>query len=486
MKPLIACLLLVTTLHPLVADAGPDISEKAFDTALALSKAGKYTEAEQALRALVEVCTEALGAEARQTLKCRMLLVHTMSKQHKYAEAEPECRSLIIDMSRVLGQKDAQTLNERAELTTILYNQEKYAEVEREYRSLVADMTRVLGPENAQTLTERSQLVRVLVYQEKYNEAEQECRSLVADMTRALGPEHHETLAGRSALAVILIYQRKFAKAMHEQRAILTIRERVLGAGDKATLTTCQDLALSLKALGQSQEAMAYAQRALAGRLKLLGPDAADTVASQRLVNRLTYSAAPASGAIQPTDADPPLVMVDGALIRASALKAELHTLRPPPLPALPNLHALQELAELDPKALLNHYASGKHTNDNLRPQFPEMRRSSSTIEANSQPVESDPSASRRKALDRLIDEQLLLNEWLRNDYTLKPSFVDEDIRRIIAENFKGSKDAFLADLAQKNVSEKAFRAERERMMILTVLRSRLIGEVKITPQEVR
>jgi TolA-binding protein len=57
MKSLIACLLLVTTLHPLVADAAPDISEKAFDTALALSKAGKYTEAEQALRALVAVRT---------------------------------------------------------------------------------------------------------------------------------------------------------------------------------------------------------------------------------------------------------------------------------------------------------------------------------------------------------------------------------------------------------------------------------------------
>ena len=569
MKLLCACLLLASSFYSSAADTAPDISEKAFDAGVALRKAGKDAEAEKAMQALVAARTQALGAEARetllarlellkiespqrkdtavaaaltllpilqrvlgaedrQTLNCRTVLVYARSKQGKYAEAEPECRSLIADLTRVLGPedpqtlaelkvltsilynqtkyaeaepecrsliadlkrvlgpKDRQTLAERAKLTRILYNQNKYAEAEPECRSLIADMTRTLGPKHAQTLTERSELVSILAYQEKYTEAKQECRSLVADMSRALGPEHHETLAGRAILADILLYQKKYAEAVQEQRAILTIRERALGAGEKATLTTYQDLAICLQALGQPQEALPYAQRALAGRLKLLGPDAADTDASQRLVNQLTHTAAPAPGTTQPQETDPPVVMVDGALIRASALKAVLHTLPPPPLPSVPNPHAAQELAELDPQSLLSHYASGKHSHANLRPQFPELLRSSSFIEANPQPVESDQSASKRKALDKLIDEQLLLNEWRRNGYSLQAKYVDEDINQLIQDKFKGSRADFLADLAQKSVSEKDFRAERERKFILNLMRAHLMGEVKITPQEAR
>ncbi len=61
---------------------------KAFAAAEALYAAGQYAEAEKAALALVAARTQALGAEARETLRARVLLAEALRMQGKAAESE--------------------------------------------------------------------------------------------------------------------------------------------------------------------------------------------------------------------------------------------------------------------------------------------------------------------------------------------------------------------------------------------------------------
>jgi hypothetical protein len=92
-------------------DTTPYISQKAYDAALALRSAGKYTEAEQALRALVEARTQALGSEARETLLARNELVKMEIKRGKNTAAESQMQTLLPILQRVLGAEARETLN---------------------------------------------------------------------------------------------------------------------------------------------------------------------------------------------------------------------------------------------------------------------------------------------------------------------------------------------------------------------------------------
>ena len=68
---------------------------------------------------------------------------------------------------------------------------------------------------------------------------------------------------------------------------MLALEEHVRGAKNPDTLNTCYNLALCLEEQQKLKEALTYAQRALTGRLKVLGKNDADTKAAQELVDEL-------------------------------------------------------------------------------------------------------------------------------------------------------------------------------------------------------
>ena len=106
-------------------------------------------------------------------------------------------------------------------------------------------------------------------------------------------------------------------------------------------------------------------------------------------------------------------------------------------------------------------------------------------------PVEPDRrekalAEKKRGALDALIDEQLLLNEFKRLGGISKPEFVDEEMADVIKTQFHGDRDALLADLSRKGWSQAEFRARCERKFKLKMMRGRIAGEVEITDAEAR
>lgn len=89
-------------------------------------------------------------------------------------------------------------------------------------------------------------------------------------------------------------------------------------------------------------------------------------------------------------------------------------------------------------------------------------------------------------ALDSLIDRELVLAEFKRMGAALKSQWIDDDVNGIIRESFKGDRDAFVKELAKNGMTLKKFREMREKMMIVSAMRSKqATNDTPATPKEV-
>lgn len=91
------------------------------------------------------------------------------------------------------------------------------------------------------------------------------------------------------------------------------------------------------------------------------------------------------------------------------------------------------------------------------------------------------------KALEGLIDRELLLTEFRNLGGDLKPQYVDDDIASIIRDSFAGNRDAFIKELKRTGMTLERFRDLREKMIIVHVMRGRLADDVPLpTPEEIK
>ena len=91
----------------------------------------------------------------------------------------------------------------------------------------------------------------------------------------------------------------------------------------------------------------------------------------------------------------------------------------------------------------------------------------------NSKQLEIELKDIEHKALDSLIDRELILQEFTKLGGAIKPKYVEEDINAIIKEQFKGDREKFEAELAKSGMTLKTFHELREKMIIVQVMRSK-------------
>ena len=70
-------------------------------------------DAEKLLRAVIEVRTQILGPEDRETLKARRRLALSLQFQDRYLEAEAELREVVNVDEKMLGPENPETLRSR-------------------------------------------------------------------------------------------------------------------------------------------------------------------------------------------------------------------------------------------------------------------------------------------------------------------------------------------------------------------------------------
>ncbi|MFC5457314.1 FxSxx-COOH system tetratricopeptide repeat protein [Prosthecobacter fluviatilis] len=268
----------------------PDTLSSRNNLATALYDQGKYAEAEQEYRAVLEIRKRELEAEHPNTLSCRNNLANVLNAQGKHAEAEQEFWTVLGSLKRVLGVEHPQTLMSQMNLANALLAQGKYAEAEHEHRMVLESKERVLGAKHPHTLSSRNHLANSLWVQGKLAEAEQEHRSVLEIRKHVLGTNHPETLMSRMNLAKVMFEQGRHAYAEQEYRAILKVQVRVLGAEHPDVALTCCNLALCLESQGQHSklaEALPLMQRAEQIWQKVLGSDHPDTKDAKEQHQRL-------------------------------------------------------------------------------------------------------------------------------------------------------------------------------------------------------
>ena len=92
------------------------------------------------------------------------------------------------------------------------------------------------------------------------------------------------------------------------------------------------------------------------------------------------------------------------------------------------------------------------------------------------------------RALDDLIDRNLILSEFKKLGGQIKDQYVDESINRFITERFKGDKDQFIAELKKSGMTIAQFREIQRDQIAIQALRSKHGGEENVpnTPWEKR
>jgi parvulin-like peptidyl-prolyl isomerase len=84
----------------------------------------------------------------------------------------------------------------------------------------------------------------------------------------------------------------------------------------------------------------------------------------------------------------------------------------------------------------------------------------------------------RESALYSLIERQLILSEFTKLGGSIRSEYVEDDVNSIIRENFEGNREKFLYELAKNGMTMKKFREQRQKMMIVSVLRSRQVKDL--------
>src|SRR5262249_37093944 len=92
----------------------------------------------------------------------------------------------------------------------------------------------------------------------------------------------------------------------------------------------------------------------------------------------------------------------------------------------------------------------------------------------------------RERSLDALIERQLVLGEFEKLGGAMKPEYIDDEIKRIILENFGGDRDKFIFELTKSGMTLKRFREMQEKMIIVQYMKQQhLRGLPPPTPVDV-
>ena len=81
------------------------------------------------------------------------------------------------------------------------------------------------------------------------------------------------------------------------------------------------------------------------------------------------------------------------------------------------------------------------------------------------------------RALDDLIDRNLILSEFKKRGGVIKDQYVDESVNRFVTDRFKGDKDKFMEELKKTGMTISQFREIQRDQIAIQALRSQNSGD---------
>lgn len=89
----------------------------------------------------------------------------------------------------------------------------------------------------------------------------------------------------------------------------------------------------------------------------------------------------------------------------------------------------------------------------------------------------------RLKAINDLIDRQLILQEFRKNKFNIPPHFVEDQINKVVREEFGGDRAAFVRTLQAQGYTLDKFRQMETEKMIVQAMRSQNVKNDVIVPE---
>ncbi|MGD3106413.1 SAV_2336 N-terminal domain-related protein [Streptomyces sp. YGL11-2] len=239
--------------------------------ALALNVLGEHEEAEDHLRAVVEISGHEHGREHDYTLYARDYLIDLLEHAKRNEAAEEECRTLIAAYQRRANDECEQILTLRLQRGRLLLNLDRLEEAEAEFRAVHAERLVRKGAAHSGTVLARVWLATALQRLRRYDEAEAEARAAAADARSAPQPDESSLRTALFRLGFILNDRESYDEAQELWSDLAGRARDGLGPTHARTLEARRWHIAALRGLGRYEDAGTEAAALMEGTAEGLG-----------------------------------------------------------------------------------------------------------------------------------------------------------------------------------------------------------------------
>ena len=251
-------------------------------------KKGNAAEVEQLATKSTKAWSKVLGQEHENTLWSIAMLAQAYSLGGRYSDAE-ELEKHVLEISkRKLGEDHPDMLTIMHNLASTYLNQGRLDKAEELEKQVLELRKRKLGEDHPNTLTSMNNLALTYLNQGRLDKAEELGKHVLELRKRKLGEDHPDTLTSMNNLASTYSNQGRLDKAEELEKQVLGISKRKLGEDHPSTLNSMHNLALMYLNQGRPDKAEELGKHVLELRKRQLGEDHPDTLTSMNNL-ALTY-----------------------------------------------------------------------------------------------------------------------------------------------------------------------------------------------------
>ncbi|WP_232524447.1 FxSxx-COOH system tetratricopeptide repeat protein [Nocardiopsis gilva] len=238
---------------------------------------GRLTEAEALVRRLLDLWPDKLGPEDPHTLRAEMRYAQIAAEAGRFDEAYERRKELVETLIRLRGTDDEETLESRGLLSLDLRNLGQYRRAVKVSADVLDRQQRAFGRDDPLTLQSAHVHAVGLRLTGQFTESIEINQYNFQRRSEMLGPEHVQTLASRSAHAQGLMESGRYWEAEREMDELYLTTQRAFPSDHTLRLSTMMALSALKRRTGRLQEALALSGEAYEMLRTKLGGDTQET-----------------------------------------------------------------------------------------------------------------------------------------------------------------------------------------------------------------
>lgn len=241
---------------------------------------GKPKQAVALIAQNVAALTRSHGADDAQTLDSALDQAQYERENGQYAEAEHNVATLLPTINRVAGSDSKLATDALSVHAVVLTDLGRYTEAEPIFRDVLARQTKLYGAEDPKTLDTMNSFAIMYLESHRYADGAKILQAMLPVCGKLYGPDHGFTINIISNLAGALRQQgtpEKIAESGPYYKRAYDTALKKYGEKHQNAIIATGNYANYLLDIGDTTQAIALNQQALANSIALFGPDHAVT-----------------------------------------------------------------------------------------------------------------------------------------------------------------------------------------------------------------